>query len=107
MLIWSRHIHIKGHEEESCVDISHFSIFSHCTCAIESEVIKAGQNRLHHSIPKHRIKQNLDFEYNHCATKWFLAVCCENWKLPKTSVWAFKIFLRFSYIIWSQFVHGF
>ena len=41
-----------------CVDISLFSVISYgaCACAIASEVIQIGQNRLHHSIPYHRIK---------------------------------------------------
>ena len=34
-----------------CIDTSHFSVFSYRACAIASEVIKMGQNRLHHSIP--------------------------------------------------------
>ena len=34
-----------------CVDISLFSVISYRTCAIASEVIQIGQNRLHHSIP--------------------------------------------------------
>ena len=36
-----------------CVDkcILHFSVFSYRACAIASEVIKIGQNRLGHSIP--------------------------------------------------------
>ena len=54
MLIISRYIHIKCHEKESCVDISHFSIFSYCACAIVSKVIK-GQKRPPHSIPQHGI----------------------------------------------------
>ena len=39
-----------------CVDISLFSVISYCACAIASEVIQIGQNRLHHSIPYHGIK---------------------------------------------------
>ena len=31
-------------EEESCVDISHFSVFSYRACATEWEVINTGQN---------------------------------------------------------------
>ena len=38
-------------KKKVCVDISLFSVFSYCACAIASEVIKIGQNRLHHSIP--------------------------------------------------------
>ena len=49
------YIHIKCHEEESCVDIQYLSIFSYCACAAASEMIKAGQNRPHHSIPQHGI----------------------------------------------------
>ena len=33
----------KCHEEEICVDISLFSVFSYRACAIASEVIKIGQ----------------------------------------------------------------
>ena len=40
---------MKCHEEESCVDISHFSMRN------RFRMIKAGQNRLHHSIPQHGI----------------------------------------------------
>ena len=36
-----------------CVDISLFSVISYRACAIASEVIQIGQNRLHHSIPYH------------------------------------------------------
>ena len=39
-----------------CVDISLFSVISYRACAIASEVIQIGQNRLHHSIPYHGIK---------------------------------------------------
>ena len=39
-----------------CVDISLFSVISYRACAIASEVVQIGQNRLHHSIPYHRIK---------------------------------------------------
>ena len=39
-----------------CVDISLFSVFSYRACAVASEVIQIGQNRLHHSIPYHGIK---------------------------------------------------
>ena len=35
--------HDKCPEEESCVDISHFSVFSYRACAIASEVINLGQ----------------------------------------------------------------
>ena len=35
-----------------CVDISLFSDISYSACAIASEVIQIGQNRLHHSIPQ-------------------------------------------------------
>ena len=42
--------HNKCHEEEGCVDISHFSVFSFGAWAIASEVI-IGQNKHHHSIP--------------------------------------------------------
>ena len=43
-------------KKKVCVDISLFSVISYCTCAIASEVIQIGQNRLHHSIPYHGIK---------------------------------------------------
>ena len=36
-----------------CVDISLFSVISYRACAIASEVIQIGQNRLHHSIPQY------------------------------------------------------
>ena len=36
-----------------CVDISRFSVISYRACAIASEVIQIGQNRLHHSIPQY------------------------------------------------------
>ena len=39
-----------------CVDISFFSVISYRTCAVASEFIKIGQNRLHHSIPYQGIK---------------------------------------------------
>ena len=39
-----------------CIDTSHFSVFSYRACAIASEVIKIGQNRLQHLIPSHGIK---------------------------------------------------
>ena len=36
-----------------CVDISLFSVISYRACAIASEVMPIGQNRLHHSIPQY------------------------------------------------------
>ena len=39
-----------------CVDISHFSVFSYCACAVASQVTETGQSRLHHSFPRYRIK---------------------------------------------------
>ena len=46
-----KYIHNKCHEEESCIDISHISLFYYSSCTIASEVINIGLNRLHHSIP--------------------------------------------------------
>ena len=36
-----------------CVELSLFSVISYRACAIASEFIQIGQNRLHHSIPQY------------------------------------------------------
>ena len=52
-----------------CVDISLFSVFSYRACALASEVIKIGQNRLHHSIPQPRIRLSTKFQVIWCISK--------------------------------------
>ena len=74
------------------LNISHFSVFSYCECAIASEYTKIGQNRLHYSISQYGVKRNLEFKNICCATKCFLALCCENWKMTENVNWAFKIY---------------
>ena len=44
-----------------CVDISLFSVISYRACAIASEVIQIGQNRLHHSIPQSQMSNLTTF----------------------------------------------
>ena len=39
-------------EEESCVDISHLSVFSYRACAIALKIINVYQNYHHGSIPQ-------------------------------------------------------
>ena len=68
-----------------CVDISLFSVISYRACAIASEVIQIGQNRLHHSIPQYRNKYTVKFEYIWCTTKRFRALCWRNWKIDKNA----------------------
>ena len=77
-----------------CVDISLFSVISYHACAIASEVIQIGQNRLHHSIPYHGIKLNIEFEYIWCTTKRFLALCCKKWKIDKNASLGIKNLLE-------------
>ena len=78
--------------EKVCVDISIFSVISYRACAIASEIIQIGQNRLHHSLPHHRIKSNVEFEYIWGTTKRFLALCCKNWKTDENASLGIKNF---------------
>ena len=82
-----------------CVDISPFSVISYRACAIASEVIQIGQNRLHNSILITELSKMSNFNTFGAQLSDFWRYVAKNGKLTKMGVWALKIFLRFSYII--------
>ena len=57
-----------------CVDISDFSVFSYCACAIASEVINIGQILHHHSIPRPRIVLSIKFQVIWCISKDIMGI---------------------------------
>ena len=80
-----------------CVDFSLFSVISYR--AIASEVIQIGQNKLHNSILITELSEMSNLHTFGAQLSDFWPSAAKIGKSTKMRVWAFKIFLRFSYII--------